>query len=385
MRFAFIVKLAGLMLWRSWRATVILSFMIISSVGALVFLSALAVGTNDAMIRNSTGLFSGHIAGSGMKEDDAPLLQVPGVKQVLLRRQQPVLLGSVDGFEPVMLIGFDPAQEKEATAFWKKTVKGDYPVQGEETIFISQETARRLNVDVGRTVSLINRQGLPLKTLTVSGIYKTGITHLDQGVAFCPSQAMPAGEATLSAAVFLQADAPLEDIVAQYRKRLPGADFATWAEFMPDLKQLIDLDYFCMAIVVFLVFAVVSVGISCTFLIFTLKNLREHGILKAMGLLSGDTTMLLLTQIGLLTVSAAAIGTLAGLLTVGVFSHTGIDISAYTSHNQYFAVSGILYPRLTGLALFAPPLAAVIFSLVAAVWPIAYVLRKNPADILRSV
>jgi len=364
---------------------VILSFMIISSVGALIFLSALAVGTNDAMIRNSTGLYSGHIVGSGITEKEVPLLQVPGVKQVLFRQHQPVLLGSSDSLEPIVLTGVDPAREKEATAFWKKTVKGSYPAQGEETIFLSQETAKRLNVDVGKTVNLISRQGQPLKTLTVSGIYKTGITYLDQGVAFCSAQAMPAGEKSFSAAVFLQADAPLEDIAAQYRTLMPATAFSTWTEFMPDLKQLIDLDYFCMAIVVLLVFAIVSVGISCTFLIFTLKSLREHGIMKAMGFMSGDTALLLLTQIGLLTISAAAIGTLAGALIVGVFSNVGIDIGAYTSHNQYFAVSGILYPRLTGLALFASPFVAVIFSLMAAVWPIAYILRKNPADILRSV
>lgn len=385
MRLTFIVKLAGLMLWRSWRATAILSFMVISSVGALVFLSALAIGTNDAMIRNSTGLFSGHIAGSGIDEKDVPILQVQGVKQVLLRRQQPILLGSGDSLEPVVLIGVDPARETEAAAFWKKTVAGNYLGRSEETIFLSQETAWRLNTDIGKIVSLMNRQGLLLKTLTVSGIYKTGITQLDQGVAFCPAQAMPAGEKNISAAIFLQPDAPLDDIAAHYRKLLPIAAFSTWADFMPDLKQLIDLSNFCMAIVVFLVFAIVSVGIASTFLIFTLKNLREHGIMKAMGLLSGDTALLLLTQIGLLTVSSAAIGTLAGILTVEIFSNVGIDISAYTSHNQYFAVSGILYPRLTGLALFVPPIVAVIFSLMAAVWPIAYVLRKNPADILRSV
>lgn len=387
MRFAFILKLAGLMLWRSWRATVILSFMIVSSVAALVFMSALAVGTSDAMIRNSTGLYSGHIVGNSMTAAEVQQLTMPGVKQILVRQHQPVLLRSNNNLEPIVLIGVDPAQEKQAAAYWKKTVKGAYlsEKEGDETIFLSQETAKRLNVDIGQPVSLINRHGLQLKTLTVAGIYKTGITYLDQGMAFCSTQAMPTGEGSFSVAVFLQADAPLDEIAAQYRKRHPAATFTTWGEFMPDLKQLIDLEYFCMAIVILLVFAIVSVGISCTFLIFTLKSMREHGIMKAMGLQSADTALLLLTQIGLLTISAATMGTLIGTLIVWVFSNIGIDIGAYISHNQYFAVSGILYPRLTGLALFAPPIVAVVFSLIAAVWPIAYVLRKNPADILRSV
>jgi len=385
MRFAFLLKIAALMLWRSWRASAVLLFMVISAVAALVFLSALAVGTNDAMIRNSTGLFSGQIAGTGIQELETHRLQIPGVKQVLVRRQQEILLGTGESLESVVLMGVDPAGEKEATAYWKKTLAGTYPASGEEKIFVSQDTAKRLKLAIGDTVNLLNLKGFPLKTLTIAGIYRTGISHLDQGLAFCPAQALPEGATDLSVAVFLQADTLLESIVTQYRQMLPLASITAWTEFMPDLKQLIDLDAICMAIVITLVFAIVSVGISCTFLIFTLKNLREHGIMKAMGVLPGDTALLLMTQIGLLTVFAAAIGTLAGFLTVALFSQSGIDISAFTSHNQYFSVSGILYPRLTGPALLTPPLVAILFGLAAAIWPTIYIIRKNPADILRSV
>lgn len=385
MRLPFLVKIACLILWRSWRATLVLSFMVITAVAALVFLSALAVGTNDAMIRNSTGLFSGHIAAGMLRDGDISALQVAGVERVLIRRQQQVLVGKGQAFEPLALIGVDPEQEKAVTAFWKKTVAGQYPAPGEDTIFLGQATAKRLDIVVGDTITLSNLLGLPMKTLEVSGIYKTGITHLDQGMAFCPTAALPDGDTAITAAIFLRAATSLDTIVAGYRQSVPSATFAAWPEFMPDLKQLIDLDYICMAIVITLVFAIVSVGISCTFLIFTLKNLREHGIMKAMGLVSGDTALLLVAQIGLLTFVAASLGAVAGSLTVLAFSHIGIDISAFTTHNQYFSVSGMLYPRLTELALFTPPCVAVVFGLAAAIWPIVYITRKNPADILRSV
>jgi len=384
MRLAFLFKIAALILWRSWRATTVLSFMVISAVAALVFLSALAVGTNDAMIRNSTGLFSGHIAGSQLRESDPALLAMPGVERVLVRRQAQLLLAHEEILEPIMLLGVAPEQEKAATAFWKKTVAGRYLAADEEAIYCSQETAKRLKVSVGDPIQLRSRRGELLKTLAVAGIFKTGITHFDQGLAFCPTRAFPVKDAEISIAAFLQAGTPVDTIVARYRQLLPTATFSAWTEFMPDLKQLIDLDYICMAIVITLVFAIVSVGISCTFLIFTLKNLREHGIMKAMGVMSGDTTLLLVTQIGLLTLGAAALGTLAGALMVVLFARIGIDISAFTSHNQYFAVSGMLYPRLTGLALLTPPLSAMVFGMLAAVWPIIYIIRKNPADILRN-
>lgn len=385
MRFAFILKIATLILLRSWRATAVLSFMVITAVAALVFLSALAVGTNDAMIRNSTGLFSGHISGNGISASDAGKLQVAGVEQVLLRRHRPVILSTTSSLEPVTLLGIDPLQEQKATAFWKKTVQGRYPAAGSQEIYLSQDSANRLKLQIGDRVTLRTHQSVALKQLTVSGIYKTGISHLDQGLAFCPATALPPGAQELSVALFLAAEAPIDEVISTLRRRLPTASFTPWMEFMPDLKQLIDLDYICMAIVIALVFAIVSVGISCTFLIFTLKNLREHGIMKAMGFMAGDTALLLVSQISLLTVFAATVGTLLGVLTVTVFAQIGIDIGAFTSHNQYFSVSGMLYPRLTGLALFTPPLVAVVFGLAAAIWPIVTIIRKNPADILRSV
>ncbi|RJX31317.1 MAG: FtsX-like permease family protein [Oxalobacter sp.] len=389
MRASFLFKLSGLILWRSWRATVVLSFMIVSAVAALVFLLALAVGTNDAMIRNSTGLYAGHIAGNDIAATDVPLLSVPGVKQVLVRQRLPVLLRFGKGMEPVDLIGVHPDQEKRVAAYWKKTAQGAYLAdetkQGEETIFLSESILKRLQAGVGDSVSVMDRQGVRLTNLKIVGAYKTGVTVLDHGVAFIPARALPSREDKLSVAVFLEADASPEAIVMQYRSVLPSATFATWNEFMPDLKELIDMNDFCMRIVIFLVFAIVSIGTACAFLIFTLKNLREHGIMKAMGFTSRDTALLLLMQIGLLTFCAAVLGALIGAVFVNIFASVGIDMSAYISHNQYFAVSSILIPRLTGFTLFAPPLVAVLFGLLAAVWPMVYVLRKNPADILRSV
>lgn len=386
MRFGFIFKISGLILLRSWRATVVLAFMVVSAVASLVFLSSLAVGTNDAMIRNSTELFAGHIVGTNiLHENDTRHLAVPGVERVLVRRHKPFLLWNEDALEPALLMGIDPVQEKEGTALWKKTVKGRYLEPREDALYLSQDTARRLHVDLGDDVSLGLRPGVLLKTFKVAGIYRTGISHLDQGQAFCPIDAFPGEDGLISTAVFLKPGTSIDSILAQYRKVLPSATFMPWMEFMPDLKQLIDLDDMCMAIVITLVFSLVSVGIACAFLIFTLKNLREHGIMKAMGVLPVHTASLLVTQIGLLTVSAATLGTVVGILAVALFAHTGIDLSDFTSHNQYFTVSGVIYPRLTGTALFAPPLLAVIFGIVAAVWPALYVIRKNPADILRSV
>ncbi len=386
MRLRFIIHIACLNLWRSWRATAVLSVMVVFAVAALVFLAALAIGTNDAMIRNSIGLFSGHIAGTGLpREMRADRLNVPGVAQVLVRRHLRLLVEKDDVFEPIELIGVDPRQEKAHTALWKKTVAGRYLQPGEQTLYLNQDTARRLQATVGDQLHLRRQPDKQPRTLTLAGIYMTGASHLDQTLAFCPEEVFPGQEGFTSAAVFLQDGASVDNVLQQFRERMPQATFRAWPEFMPDLKQLIDLNFVCMAIVMVLVFALVAVGISCAFLIFTLKGLREHGIMKAMGIMPLDTATLLATQIGVLTACAAVLGVVAGVAFVALFARHGIDLSSLTSHNQYFSVSGIIYPRCTAASLLTPPLLAGFFGMAAAIWPALFVMYKSPADILRSV
>ena len=66
---------------------------------------------------------------------------------------------------------------------------------------------------------------------------------------------------------------------------------------MPDLRQLIDLNYVSMSMVTVLVFGVVSLGIACAFVIFIMKHLREYGIMKAMGVTAGEMMRLIIMEI----------------------------------------------------------------------------------------
>ena len=143
---------------------------------------------------------------------------------------------------------------------------------------------------------------------------------------------------------------------------------------MPDLEQLVELNFVSMTIVMVLVFGVVTLGISCALIVFILKNIREHGIMKAMGVLPSESVLLIFTEVTLVTVVASAAGTLVGALAV---AQTGIDLTAFTSHDQYFAISGIIYPRLTSFSLWLPLLLSIVFGFLAAVWPSVLVVREK--------
>jgi ABC-type lipoprotein release transport system permease subunit len=191
---------------------------------------------------------------------------------------------------------------------------------------------------------------------------------------------------TWVAAIFLESGFDPASVIAAYRRVIPDAGvFKSWKELMPDLIQLIDLNYVSMGIVMVLVFGIVALGIACIFIIFILKNLREYGIMKAMGVTSREMVLLIFSEVLLMNVGACFLGIGLGVIAIGFFSATGIDLTAFTSHNRYFAVSGVIFPRLTAYSLLLPPALAMLFSLISAIWPIALLVRKRAADIMRMV
>ena len=383
----FWIKTASLFLVRSRSSTVVLTLMVLSAVSTLIFLSSLAIGINDAMIRNSVGLFSGHISGFNIPENiTKKQLFTEGVSGVLKRIPTSGFLHYRDQLEMITLIAVAPAEEKKFTAIWKKTFKGRYLEPGKKEIFLSRLIAERLNIEPGDNIGFSSGTDSASVELTVAGLYKTGIDKFDRGVSFCTMSAIPVKPSPWNAAIFLDNGVDKELIVGKYRNtKLKNTPFKTWSDLMPDLQQLIDLNYISMSIVIVLVFIVVSSGIAGAFSIFILKNIREYGIMKAMGITPMETASLIFSEVILINLVASSIGIIIGAAVVFIFKNIGINLSAYTSHNQYFIVSGIIFPRLTVFSLCLPPASALLFSIPAAIWPSALVIKRSAADILRSI
>jgi ABC-type lipoprotein release transport system permease subunit len=338
------------------------------------------------MVRNSVGLFSGHISGVELPISlSAQTLKIPGIAAVLKRTEHRGLLQHETRFSAVILVAGVWAEEAANTALEKKIVLGKAPGPGQSEILLSQAMAKDLGLAPGDIVNFRATPDDAAVKLVVTGVYHTGIEQLDRALAFIPENILPES-GTWSAAVFLKDGVEPGDIVAQYKAYTgQGGRFETWAELMPDLRQLIELNYVSMTLVTCIVFALVALGVASAFVIFILKNLREFGIVKAMGVGPWENTFLIAMEVLLLNFFASSAGLLLGVVAVGLVANTGIDMSALTSHNRYFAVSGLVIPRLTAYSLGLPPAVALLFSLSAAIWPALLVVRSKTSDILRAV
>jgi ABC-type lipoprotein release transport system permease subunit len=311
-------------------------------------------------------------------------LFVDGVSTVLQRFQVRGLLDNHGKAEILTLIAVNPEQELKNTYLWKKIIKGNYIANAKSEILISHATAKILNINPGEKI--IFKYDSSTVEFIVAGIYKTGIDSLDRGIAFCPASTLFNQTGNWECAVFLDSSAEMRAIMELYTQLgLENLHLKTWEDLMPDLKQLIELNRISMVFVLVLVLGVVSFGIACAFSIFIINNIREYGIMKAMGVTPGETAILIFFEVILMNLLASFTGSVAGLLTVFIVSKTGIDLSTFTSHNQYFVVSGLIIPRLTPFSLCLPSVLAMVFSMLAAIWPVLIVVRRRTSDILRSI
>ncbi len=382
----FWLRVAGLFLMRSKRTTVVLSLMVLLSVATLIFLSSLAVGVNDAMVRNSVSLYSGHISGLDLDSDLEPgSLLSEGVDSVVKRIENRGLLQHDERLETVLLVSSDPAKETGSTALWSRILHGSYPRAGNSEILVSEYMAERLALSTGDWVNFRRGVDTPPTTLKVTGVYRTGVERLDRSLAFTPLEVVAGETGKWSAAIFLVDGVNPENVIQHYRAHLgESLNFRTWQELMPDLRQLIDLNYVSMSIVTFIVFGLVALGVSSAFVIFILKNLREYGIVKAMGVTPAEVGFLIAAEVGMMNIAASLGGVALGIVVCQLVSKTGIDLTAFTSHNRYFAVSGVVIPRLTTYSLWVPPSVALFFGLAASIWPAVLVVRSRTAEILRG-
>ncbi len=384
MRSIFLLRTSLLFLLRSGRSALTLALMLVSAIAALIFLASLANGVNDAMVRNSVGILSGHITVFNLPAGfDEAGLKHRDVRGVLRREHFRGILSVAQNMALVDLVAVDPVQEQRHTALWQKSVAGSYPRPGQNDIFISRLLAEQLGVRVGGQLMFRPALGAAAHELRVSGIYHTGIERIDRSLCFLPLGVLPQRAQAWDAAIFLAAGASEESVMAGLHIP-PAASLKSWQELMPDLSELIELNYYSMLIVIILVFGVVSIGVGCIFVIFILKHIREYGIMKSMGLMPQEIAGLVYAEVLIMCSGAAGLGCLLGLLLVALFAGRGIDLGAYTAHNQYFVVSGVIYPRLSLFSFGLPPLLALISGLLSASWPAIMLMRYRTAAILRS-
>ena len=152
---------------------------------------------------------------------------------------------------------------------------------------------------------------------------------------------------------------------------------------MPGLRQAINMDLVSGSIFYLILIMVVAFSILNTFLMAIFERTYEFGVMMAMGTKPQRLTRLVLAESTGMTLVGVAAGMVLGCLVTFYFMHHGINLGANEISRQ-FGIPDTLYPRLTAISITAGPLAVLLITLLAALYPALKIRKLKPVEAMRQ-
>lgn len=369
----------------------------------LIIFQALKAGLHHEMVASTVQLDAGsfQIHSTHYRPNRvalSPLPDAPGLLNQLdqleltyaPRLKAPALVIGPGGSASVLLSGVDPVREARLTLIAGQLQRGHYLDQPQD-LLVGAELAEALEVKVGDELKLMVRSllGSPAaKRFRVGGIFRTGLASFNRGQLFLPlpaaQQLLQAGGLVSEVAVLVPSGqeaaqaARISSLLDAERYRVDS-----WDRIAPDVSQLIELNDGTMRLLVLIIFFIVALGITNTMTMTVYERYREFGILAAIGLRPAGIVRLVVSEALLLGLCGALLGGLVGWLACLYLAGQGLDLTALTSANRYFATSHVLHAMLLPRDFWIANLVTLLTALVAGVYPAWRASRLHPVEALR--
>jgi ABC-type lipoprotein release transport system permease subunit len=365
----------------------------------LIVFQALKVGLHremtDGTVLLETGSLQVHAAGFETNlaslrpiadpELVAAALKKNGVTTFSRRIRTPALLLSGEGSSTVILTGVDPKAEPLVTRISKKITAGRY-LEDNDRILIGDDLAKSLGVAPGGKLTLMAQDpmGRPvIGKFVIGGVYRTELASFNRSRVFLPlaaAQSFLHAEGVVTEIAALTKRDREEEIAAGLARLLPSSAYQvrSWQRIAPDLSQLIEMNDATMRLLILIVFAIVALGITNTMTMTVYERFRELGVLTAIGTSpSGILTMIALESLFIGAV-ATLFGSMAGIGACAWLARHGIDMTHFTSSNQFFAMTHVIKAHLLPRDLLAADGVALATSFLAGLYPAWKAARLEP-------
>ncbi len=199
----FLFKLAFLNIGRNPRRSVITVLAVGVGLAALIFLWGFADGTSNQMRENVISLLTGHLQvhSKGFESNLSVENTIMNREEVISvikdnksvatfaeRVKCEALIGTSENSRGVLLVGVNPAQEKNITRFMNHIVEGEALVNGDDrSVLIGTRLAAKIGVELGDKVVVMTQAmdgTLAGYAYHIKGIFHTGSQTLDEVSAY---------------------------------------------------------------------------------------------------------------------------------------------------------------------------------------------------------
>ncbi len=322
------------------------------------------------------------------------LKKIPSIKVLSPFVEQEAVLRTSQGIAGIVIQGVLP--KDSLTLAIKRVIRGSSQSALNDSlpgILISKGTAKELRTDVGKTITALRfHEGMQtrddilshLKKFRVIGIFETGMTEYDNGLAYT----------SLEAAQSFSGFSPTQ--VSGFR--VLGSDLSQARNLSKDISKIIHYPYFAQSvydiyptifgwielqkkpipIILGLIIIVAAFNVISTLLIMVIEKTRTIGILKSLGAKDGGVARIFIAEGMVITVSGVLIGNAIGF---------AISWLQYTFHifklrsDIYFMSSVPIQIEWEHYAIVS--VIAIVISLCAIMIPARIASRVRPLTALK--
>ncbi|MCX7882022.1 MAG: FtsX-like permease family protein [Brevinematales bacterium] len=392
----------------------------------VVVLQGLVEGMIDNMIRNGTKNDSGHIRITARSYAEniryfpvqylvseperlrEKILSHPQwskeIELVVFRIRFPVLLQYEGNNKAAFGFGGDYRVEKDLLLLEKAIVAGRYlsgqviEKQGHKyrEVIVGKKMADILKIGVGDTFSVMlqgSDYGIRIPRFQVVGIFQTGLNMMDENIFQMDIKdamdILRTGGGVQEVLLFLKdytrapalakeiqswatSENQWQDIVAIPWNRAGGI-----VSMMEQILPIYNLIYF---VVTFLGMII----ITNIMMMIVLERRREIGILKAMGLKSGEVLILFLYEGLVLGLIGSGMGVLLGVLISWPLSVWGVDFSSSLA-NMNLPLDSVIRWKITPKSVGGSLILGLVVATLVSLFPSRLAARMKPVDAIRSV
>ncbi len=403
-----LVKLAWRNIWRNKRRTAITLASIAFGLCALLFQQSIIKSLQNQIIEKSTRTYTGHLQVFSKETTD---LKVPEAR---IENPSPIYaavqtLPDVDLWGPkliftglisspftskgVLVVGIDPLKEKELTTIHSYIVEGGYIEPAEErSILIGVKLAKEMDVKLGEKI-VVMVQGsdgsLSAELFRLKGLFQTGSPVYDGQIVYVPlssaQRLLVCGEEISVISMHLknvEAIESAQEKLAKLLEREP-VQVVTWRESSHEIVSIQKFQDAILLIVLVIIFGIVALGIFNTLLMSFFERIREFGLMLALGSKPIHVATLILLEAVFLGILGMVLGNILGSLLILYFGKNGIPLPIGDVVGYWMPFDKVIYLKFAWKELIFSSLAAVLTSILSAIFPAMRAARLQVAQALR--
>jgi lipoprotein-releasing system permease protein len=307
-----------------------------------------------------------------------------------------VMLSTKDRVQGVVVRGIDPKTEGTVTDLSKNMVEGaladlDDTAQKLPGIIIGEDLARKFNVILGDTITMVNPIGeespmgmIPkMRKFELVGVFDAGMYDYNTGfvyVSLPEAQKFFNMPGRISGVQVRVDDIYRADKISREIQSAVGFPYYTrnWIEMNKNFFSALKLEKIGMSLILVVVIIVASFNIIGTLTMLVMEKSREIAILKSMGATERSIMSIFMFSGLVIGGIGTIIGALAGYGIVALVARSGL----ITLPKDVYQVS-YLPLSITGLDVLFIALTALGISFLATLYPSLQAAKQDPVEVLR--